>query len=226
MQSRATRTHCDSTDGTLRSMSVASAAFREKRVASLYQETTMTATSKALVKRPPKRSKNNPYGISPEFKERADSAAFYEAWVGAVLARAGLFTLHHPFTIAKDVTEVPNYHQTWDLEVGQSPLPEDCVQVEVKSVNLTFLNTDTYPFEDLLICSLNSWDRKWPKSTKTMRDFLFVSRVTGTILWLPVGSPMHVGETYDAVRGQLYKTAQTKSEYLRPLSDFVVMVRG
>lgn len=181
------------------------------------------------------KKKATPTDLSGDFKDRADSAAFYEAWVGAVLSRAGLWTLHHPFTLAETSEQVQEYAHTWDLDVGESVedfdaaspwSSKDPVQVEVKSVNLTFHNVDTYPFPRLLVCSQASWERKWT-SDKTMRDFLFVSRPTGCVLWLPAGTKVEMNKMVtDTHRDQTYKAVDTDSENLRPLSDFVEKVRG
>lgn len=184
--------------------------------------------------RPPDRTgspKDPSTGLSSNFRDRADSAAFYEAWVGAVLSRAGLYTLHHPFTLAETAEEVAEHAHTWDIEVGKGVEDWDpsCWQgaalVEVKSVNLTFHNTESYPFEWLLVCSQASWERKWT-SDKTLRDFLFVSRPTGAILWLPTGTLVEMNHmVVDSTRNQTYKAVRTSSSNLRPLDEFVTKVK-
>lgn len=164
-----------------------------------------------------------PRGVSPSFKARANEAAYWEAWVGAVLARAGLFTLHHPFKA--DGQE--NHALSWDLDVSaKSPdlLGTEKVLVEVKSLNLTFNRPDDYPFPTVLVCSHNSWERKWPGSEKTMRDFLLVSRATGAIIWIPIGSPVKTVTITDTTRKETYKAKQTKIHYLMDLIDFVEYV--
>lgn len=168
------------------------------------------------------------------FAARADSAAFWEAWVGAVLARAGLYTLHHPFTVGSEVGRSnESYAQSHDLDVFQfypwaidegKPNP---VQVEVKSSNALFTGAWDYPFPSVMVCSQSSFLKKWPGASKTGRDFLFVSRVTGNILWLPVHSPVTVGhETFDAKRGEAYKTVHAAKSDLRDLHAFTEYVRG
>lgn len=175
-------------------------------------------------------------GVSPSFRARADSAAFYEAWVGAVLARAGLYTIHHPF-----VADGGEYHgQTWDLDVYKEPLDltwsnvdvrslgsSSLIPVEVKSLSLTFYNPDTYPFDDVLVCSQNSWLKKWPGKNTVQRDFLMVSRPTGSLVWVPKGTPVTLGvDVFDSTRREAYKAVKTGREYLRPLADFVEMVEN
>ncbi len=165
-------------------------------------------------------------GVSQSFIDRADSAAFYEAWVGAVLARAGLYTLHHPFEI-----DGKDHGETFDLGVFKNNLQPWYEQpgntVEVKSLNLTFYNPDTYPFEEVLVCSQNSWLRKWPGRYYTMRDFLFVSRATGSIVWLPTMTQVTLGkDVEDKGRGEVYKAVTVQREALRPLQEFVDHVKG
>jgi len=169
-------------------------------------------------------------GVSKSFLDRADSAAFYEAWVGAVLSRAGLYTLHHPF-----VADGGDYHgQSWDLDVHPSTpygnydgLIDWKVSVECKSLSLTFYNVDTYPFDEVLVCSQNSWLKKWPGKDTTQRDFLFISRPTGSILYLPRSSPVSLGvEVFDRSRSEAYKAVSTKKENLQELSDFIERVKN
>lgn len=187
-------------------------------------------------KPPPKIAPSLMKNPSKSFLDRADSAAFYEAWVGSVLSRAGLFTVHHPFDTASN----RDHGQSWDLDVGlfhpntlhynngdvrslRSPL----TPVEVKSLSLTFLNTDSYPFEDVLVCSQGSWLRKWPSQNTIQRDFLLVSRPTGSIVWVPKGTPVTLGhEVHDRQRNELYKAVKTTKPHLRQLADFVEAIRG
>lgn len=157
--------------------------------------------------------------LSESFKKRADEAAFWEAWVGTVLSRGGLYTLHHPFTADGS----PSHALTWDLEVGSKP--QNLLTVEVKSLKLTFTGPADYPFSELLVCSGNSWKKKWGDSVLTQRDFLFVSRATGAIVWLPIGVTCGVATVTDKERGETYKTVVTDSGGLKHLSEFVDHVK-
>lgn len=162
--------------------------------------------------------------VSDSFRARADSACFFEAWVGSALARAGLYTLHHPFNIDNQ-----DHGMSHDLSVLTGPdfdlRDPTWTTVEVKSVNVKFTTASTYPFSDILVCSQNSFLRKWPGSSKTKRDFLFVSRDTGNIVWLPVGSMVELGiEVMDGT--ELYRVVQAKKTDLRELSDFCEVIRG
>ncbi|MDD5374460.1 hypothetical protein [Acidithiobacillus sp.] len=163
-------------------------------------------------------------GVSDSFRGRADAAAYWEAWTGAVLSRAGLYTEHYPFHISEGPGGI-DYSQTWDLNVSKRGGPY--TEVEVKSVNLTFTSVQDYPMRDVMVCSQNSFLRKWPGKAAIGRDFLFVSRITGNIVWLPKHSPISVGhETYDRERGETYKTVHARKADLRDLSDFLEYIIG
>ncbi len=163
--------------------------------------------------------------ISESFKQRADSSAFFEAWVGAMLSRSNLFTLHHPFTLA---TETGNplsfYSHTWDLDV--SPDNRVFTPVEIKSVNLKFTEPNDYPHMGILVCSDASWQKKWPGSEKTGRDFLMVSRETGGIVWVPKGTETGITQVTDKTRNETYACRTTHKSELVSFGFFVEHIQG
>ncbi len=166
---------------------------------------------------------NNPRrAVSQSFIDRADGAAFYEAWVGAVLARAGLYTVHHPFLI-----DGKDHGHTWDLDVcAVDPCRSGggltITSVEIKSLSLSFERPASYPYENVLVCSQNSWLRKWAGKDTVQRDFLLVSKPTGAIIWVPTGSKVELGvEVTDRSRNETYKAVQVNKGSLRPLQDFI-----
>lgn len=166
--------------------------------------------------------------ISESFKERADSSAYWEAWVGARLSRANLFTVHHPFTLASETgNPLSFYAHTWDLDVSADNVL--FTPVEVKSVNLRFANPNDYPHMGVLVCSEASFRNKAGPTrrhlTSTFRDFLMVSRITGDILWLPKGTPVGRKEVTDKTRGETYWCITAHKSELRPLDAFVESVR-
>lgn len=158
--------------------------------------------------------------ISESFKQRADSSAFFEAWVGAKLSRANLFTVHHPFTLASETgNPVSFYAHTWDLDVGVDNV--SWLPVEVKSVNLKFHEPNDYPHLGLLVCSDASWQKKWPGAETVQRDFLMVSRETGGIVWLPKGAPVVRKEVKDPSRNETYPCVASHKSELLPFGRFV-----
>ncbi len=157
-------------------------------------------------------------GVSKSFQDRADSAAFYEAWVGAVLARKGLYTLHNPFEC-----DGKDHSQSFDLEVGYERAQfdhDETLRVEVKSLNLTFTCPEDYPFPEVLLCSQSSFNKKWPGRDYTMRDFLLVSRKTGHIVWVPQMVQVSSKEVHDNTRNETYQAMTVNQSALRSLTEF------
>ncbi len=98
----------------------------------------------------------------------------------------------------------------------------DPVQVEIKSLSLSFNGPSDYPFTSLLVCSQKNFLKKWPGWSKTGRDFLFVSTQTGAIVWLPRGTKVELGcEVLDKTRNELYKAVRAPRMNLRSLDEFV-----
>ncbi len=163
--------------------------------------------------------------ISESFKQRADSSAFFEAWVGAMLARSNLYTVHFPFTLAAETgNPLSFYAHSWDLDV--SATNKVFLPLEVKSVNLRFTEPNDYPHMGVLVCSEASFQKKWPGAHRTQRDFLMVSRTTGGIVWLPRYSETSVITQKDKTRNEVYLCRATEKACLRPLADFVAYVQG
>jgi hypothetical protein len=163
--------------------------------------------------------------ISQSFRKRADSAAYWEAWVGMTLTRAGFGVVLHPFKY----DDGKDHGHTWDLDVlrGTHDNAAEITQVEVKSLSLSFTSPKSFPFKDPFVCSQNSFLRKWPGKTSTQRDFMFVSTETGAIVWLPAFSTVSLNhETIDRTRGEIYKTVRCKRDQLRTLHDFVEKVKS
>lgn len=159
--------------------------------------------------------------ISNSFRARADSAAFWEAWVGAQLSRKGLRTVHLPFTLTSETGNPASYYaNTWDLEVGRHGFT-----VEVKSSNLSFTLPNDYPHMGVLVCSESSYMKKWGPVTENHRDFLFVSRTTGGVIWLPIGAPVTVREVTDMKRAETYACVASGKQYLRSLDEYVAYIK-
>ncbi len=147
--------------------------------------------------------------------------------MASVITRAGLWVLHEPFVLAKTSREFAEAAQSFDLAVSPHRDNVDSfgLPVEVKSLNLTFHNPSDYPHATVLICSQSNFLKKWPGRDTTGRDFLFVSRETGAILWVPKDTQVTFGnETYDRSRNELYKTVTVNKSELKTLNEFTEMV--
>jgi hypothetical protein len=163
--------------------------------------------------------------VSQSFRGRADEAAFFEAYVAAMCTREGLYATCHPWAIDGE-----DHGETWDLDLYGSKsnyFDGECISAEVKSLNVPFATAMDYPYPTILVCSMNSWNRKWPGTDITSRDFLFVCRKTGCIAWLPAGTPVEVTEIEDRERrGYIQKTMCAASANLRSFEDFVNYVKA
>lgn len=165
--------------------------------------------------------------VSQSFRGRADEAAFFEAYVAAMLTRNGLYVLCHPWAI-----DGKDHGKTWDLDacsVGPKPVGGMSVaddgwpstRLEIKSIKTDFTGPSNYPYPQVLVCSFNSWQRKWPGTDHTSRDFMFVSRTTGQMVWLPKGSPVTITEIVDRERpGAVQKTMQSDKRNLQTFEAF------
>lgn len=171
---------------------------------------------------------NLKYTVSDSFRKRADPAAFWEAWVGATLARKGLYAQHHPFVVDGS----SSHDQSWDLDVSRgliSPKPSlisfPVIPVECKSIGRAFNGPKDFPYDNPIVCSQNSWNKKWPGRDYTVRDFLFISTETGAVVWLPCMSQVTFGhETFDSKRDELFKAVRTDKSRIRSLDEFAWMV--
>lgn len=169
--------------------------------------------------------------VSESFRNRADSAAFWEAWVGACLTRGGLYVVLQPWEIdGKDHSQ--NYdltvgsHQTVG-EVGGAYLTK-AIEVEVKSLSLEFNSPEDYPYDEVLVCSKSSFDRKAGRHNlyNIYTDFFLVSTETGSILWLPKGTEIGTKVVTDRERDETYQSVTCRKKDLRYLSDFIEMVKN
>ncbi len=178
------------------------------------------------------------------FDGRLERGAFWEAWVGAVLSRCGLHTVHYPCLVDK----TKNFDNTWDLEVFYQPSPlinqklevrslsepndgrssgSGRTAVEVKSNKLTYHGVDDYPFDTVLVCAQDSWMKKWPGKETVQRDFLMVSRLTGHLVWVPTGTKVQLNHpVHDRNRNYSYKCVVVNKDQLRPFAEFITHVKA
>lgn len=151
--------------------------------------------------------------VSESFRSRADMAAFWEAWVGAVMTRAGFQATMMPWDI-----DSKDHSESWDLE-----LVIGCAywKVEVKSINLSFTGVKDYPKEPVLVCSQNNFLKKSSDGT-VPRPFFLVSRLTGNIVVVPEGAVVGMNhEVLDRTRNELYKCVTVRKDQLIDLQDWI-----
>lgn len=168
--------------------------------------------------------------VSESFRNRADSAAFWEAWVGACLTRGGLYCVLQPWEI-----DGKDHSQNYDLVVYRDEFriikpeePSGLFNVEVKSLSLEFNSPEDYPYDEVLVCSKSSFDRKAGVHNlyNLYTDFFLVSVETGSILWLPEGTEIGTKVVTDRERDETYQSVTCRKKDLRYLSDFIEMVKN
>lgn len=154
--------------------------------------------------------------LSQSFCDRADRAAFWEAWVSATLRRCGLYVLSGPFGLAQTQAEKDEYANRYDLEVSADGL--FCCPVEVKSCYA--------PKERVMVSSLLNWQKKSKKSDVTTTHFLSVCTRDGEIVWFPKGTPVLIETMHDISRNEIFKCVTVSWYSGRPVEDFVSEIKN
>lgn len=180
------------------------------------------------------------------FADRLAVGAFWEGYVASCLALNGLHTLHNPAVVGGE----RDHSISHDLDVfANNPFEpgtftdESCLrerrggdkegvtkaqtQLEVKSSKLTFTGPLNYPNITATVCAQESWMNKWPGKETVQRDFILVSRVTGSMVWVPVGAKVQMNHmVHDMVRNYTYKCVIVGREQLRTFQEYVAKVKG
>lgn len=151
--------------------------------------------------------------VSESFRARADMAAFWEAWVGATMTRAGFEVRLMPWQI-----DGKDHSTTWDLELNMNFV---YWSVEVKSLTTRFTKASDYPYDPVLICSQNNFLKK-SKDGRTPRPYFLVSRLTGSIVVVPSGLDVGMNhEVLDHKRNEFYKCVTAAKSQLIDLQDWI-----
>lgn len=167
-------------------------------------------------------------GVGKSFRDRADGAAFMEAWVGMVLSRNGLHVTLFPFTY----NDGKDHTHTWDIDVSKtSPRLNSCLPhaVEVKSTSHYF--TGEADFQDfsgpntVFISSKSAYIGKYYGNPNTPRNWLITSKKSGAVVWVPSGTPVLYTEILDPQRGPFQAACVSKGK-LRSLVEFVEYING
>lgn len=153
---------------------------------------------------------------SKSFMERADDAAFWEAWVATVLCRSGLDVIHQSFKIGEE-----HYHpERTDLHVIKQN--DRSVPVEVKSSRMHFTGPNDYPDNEVFACSESSYKRKGNNIPYTLYcDFLIVSKQTGNIVWIPRGTFLEFRKSFDSSRQETFTALYATRKSVCNLANFI-----
>lgn len=161
--------------------------------------------------------------LSQSFKDRADNACFFEAWVATKLARSGLYCTHLPMHLGE--YQDPSKGTSHDLDVSLVP-DGTIINVEVKSRKVCFNTPADYPYPTVNVCSENFFKKNWGQSDGAFRDFIIVSTITGECLWIPAGTPLRPVDTVDRERGEKLRLMVCEKSSLCTLDDFIENVRN
>jgi hypothetical protein len=143
------------------------------------------------------------------FDRRLDKASYWEAYVSAVLARAGFWVLHAPIIQADsfDITTadlvVSNQEATWHQELEVKGCVEHSQENEV------------------FVCSEASWVRKYGKVDSLPVPYVLVDS-NGDIRFFPRGTQVQTALQYDKGRQELFAAKKAWIGYRRPLADLIL----
>ncbi len=156
---------------------------------------------------------------SKSFLQRADSAAFWEAYVASKIAREGfnvtIMESHHGEYIK------PEKLTSYDMEVHISP--EMSLPIEVKSRKYLDMEVSK---ENIWVCNKKFFDRCWPGWDVIGRDFIFVNSRDSHMLWLPAGTPVGLGAEHDRSRNETFEVVTVPTNTLKPFRDFIAFLKG
>lgn len=198
-----------------------------KPTRSAFVDSAMSNLSTSLKSRLPSGMEPTKTNHSQSFRNRFNESIFWETWVATLLNRCGLWVLHPANVLSANKDD--NW-QTWDLEV--SPDGMYGLRVEIKSIFDYFINPETYAQEDVFVCSYSSFTRKWPGvlakdgTGLLKRNFLFVSKKTGVVLWLPRDTQVYTKIRHDAGRNETFPAVFAKPSSLRDMKGFVEYVKA
>jgi hypothetical protein len=155
-----------------------------------------------------------------DFQDRLALAHYGEAYVAGRISAEGFDVLLPGLHVAQTEAEAldPKWKNTVDLVVaiGDGPMG-DSVFVEVKSQSERFTD-DPSSRRSRLVCSAGSF--------KCDAHYIFLSKPTACLLWLPKDSEVERKEHTDTLRGETYKVMTHMPGALRTFADFVAHLKG
>ncbi len=163
--------------------------------------------------------------FSKSFLQRADEACFFEAYVGASLARNGLYVIHQPMGLG--LYHDPLKSLSWDLEVAANGMLDPVLPLECKSRSVGFSGPEDYPHQDVRVCSQKWFLKNWPGSDTLGRDFILVSQKTFGMVWVPAGTAVTMGrEILDNERNEVFKVVEVQKKDLKSFQQYVDNVQS
>jgi len=156
-----------------------------------------------------------------DFQDRLSLAHYGEAYVAGRISAEGFDVLLPGLHVAQTEAEAldPKWKNTVDLvvAVGGDMFHEAHANVEVKSQSERFTD-DPASRRSRLVCSAGSFKRD--------AHYIFLSKPTACLLWLPKNSEVERKEHTDTLRGETYKVMTHMPGALRSFADFVAHLKG
>lgn len=153
-----------------------------------------------------------------DFQERLALAHYGEAYVAARISAEGFGVYMPPLEVAQTEKEAldPKWKLTVDLYV-QGEGPELCsTAVEVKSQSERFASPETR--RSNLVCSAGSF--------KPSAEYIFLSKPTAALVWLPKNTEVERKLHTDTLRGETYAVMVHPPGALRSFEDFIKRLKG
>lgn len=154
-----------------------------------------------------------------DFQERLALAHYGEAYVAARISAEGFGVYMPPLEVAQTEKEAldPKWKLTVDLIVHRRVLRGIFhVDVEVKSQSERFTSPETR--RSNLVCSAGSF--------KPSAEYIFLSKPTAALVWLPKNTEVERKLHTDTLRGETYAVMVHPPGALRSFEDFIKMLKG
>ena len=157
-----------------------------------------------------------------ELRQRLELANTIEAYVAHRLSCHGIPVMFPGLRVATSEAEARK-KSLWKGVPDLILYPEDKkILIEIKSQSKKFTDAESFRkswrSSSIPICSKGSYQKD--------RAYLFVSKWTGAILWIPIGVPAEELTTSDFHRRSLYKTMNFNAKDLLPFGSFLSAVKS
>ena len=93
-------------------------------------------------------------------------------------------------------------------------------------MNVSFMGPKSHPHAYINVCSKRSFDRKWPGSDVVGSDFIIVSRLTGSAIWVPSGTKSFVSDAHDVERKESFSIVTVERGSVGDLYSFIEKVKA
>ena len=138
----------------------------------------------------------------------------YNCFVADILRQFGVPDVEVP-----ELWDAENAEQRMDKTINEKDVLVGGLVLEVKSRNLKFENIESFPYEKILIDTVDGYDKKAVKPFA----YVMVSQITGKMFALAGANKENwtVGDIHDAHRNVDYQAYFVTKRHCRPFIDLV-----